>query len=660
LTESQEPSFSLQEAAAIGDVNMVSSLLKKGVGVDSWEGTLKKTALQRAAMSGHKEVVTLLLAKGARIDAQEDFPGGTALDYAAEKSHKEIAELLIAHGANVNAARRRYPAGDTPLHSAVRAGHKDIIELLIDKGADVNAKNNEGQTPIDTAMDQNHKDIVELFLEKGAKLSLHVAVYLGDIDKVKSFIETGVSVNVESGPRKRTPLYWAVKNKHKDVAKLLIDKGADVSSIHLLYYASWYGYRDFVELFIQKGADANSKNWGESPSHYAVWGGHADILELLLVKGADANAKDTGGWSLLHYTAGSGSMDMTKILLDKDADVNAKEDKGGQTPLHRAAEKGHITVAELLIANGADVNAKENEGKTALSVAKDKGHTEIVELLRKHGAKEDKAEVTQDTWLPILDVERKRNGTYLTIRSESIPGLLLDVWCYEDKLGDATRYEKQGGAVVLIHKLEEATVTTRFEPSQTGVDIEVHVTGPTAEVVRKVQRLNPCCQFARSAAFRSEGNYVDDFVARCFVFLDAGMTLLKDTKRIPGTRPRTDDKANYPKPWIQEYFPAWRKHPGQIKGQRGYSPDRPVYPIIGAVSRDGKYLAAIAWPETASLGQVWHHCIHPRPLIAESFDSKTGEIRSCGKIYLMENDEEKLLARFKEDFPHWRSPPDVR
>ena len=345
LTESPEPPLSLQEAATIGDIELVRSLLDKGVGVNSWD-TFKKTALLRAAISGHKNVVELLLAKGADIEAGK-LHMGTALHYAAEKGHKEIAELLIA------------------------------------KGADVNAKNNKGQTPIDIALNQNHKDIGELLLEKGAELSIHVAAYLGDIDKVKSLIETGTSVNGEPRRGGRTPLYWAVKNKHKDVAKLLIDKGANVSSINLLYYACWYGYRDFVELFMQKGADANSKNWGESPSHYAVWGGHADILELLLAKGADANAKGTDAWSLLHYAAGSGSTDMTRLLLDKGADVNAKESKGGQTPLHRAVEKGHITVAKLLIANSADVNAKDNQGRTPLSLAKEKGHKEIVELLRK-------------------------------------------------------------------------------------------------------------------------------------------------------------------------------------------------------------------------------------------------------------------------------------
>jgi len=409
LTESPELPLSLQEAAAIGDVELVRSLLNKGVDVDSWDDLIRNTALHRAARSGHKDVVELLLAKGAHVDSVNAWPRVTPLHYAAEKGHKDITELLIAKGADVNAKDIK---GRTPVDVALRRDHSEVVKLLIEKGADVslhvvarigalakvkslieeeadvNAENLKGETPIDIAMMSNRKDVVELLIEKGAELSIHVAAYLGDIDKVKSFIEKGTSVNVESGPRKRTPLYWAVKNKYKDVAKLLIDKGADVSSINLLYYACWYGYRDFVELFIQKGADVNSKDWGESPSHYAVWGNHADVLELLLAHGADANAKDTDAWSLLHYAAGSGSTDMTGQLLDKGADVNAKENEGGQTPLHRAATKGHANIVEILLAKGADINAKDNNDKTALSYATENGHTEIVELLRKHGAKE--------------------------------------------------------------------------------------------------------------------------------------------------------------------------------------------------------------------------------------------------------------------------------
>ena len=203
--------------------------------------------------------------------------------------------------------------------------------------------------------------------------------------------------------------------------------------------------------------------------------------------------------------------------------------------------------------------------------------------------------------LPVITVEKGRYGTYVTVRSESIPGLVLDMWCYELGPGEPISHEKEGNTMVLVHQSGKAKVTTRFEPCSDGVDIRVTVTGPNAEAVREVRSLNPCCLFDRSPAFRGTGDYVDDFVARCFVFLDSGMTMLKDTKRLPGTRPKDGARANSPKPWIQEYYPAWLKHPGQ-----------------------------------------------------------TGEIESHGRVYFMENDARNLLARFKADFPNWQRPPDAK
>lgn len=227
LTDSPEPPLSLQEAASIGDLDLVRSLLEKGIGVDSWDDSLKRTALQHAAIKGHREVVELLLTKGARIDAKEDWPGGTALHYASEYGHKEVAELLIAKGADMN-AERGYPAGDTPLHSAAKAGHKDIVELLITKGSGLTTENNEGKTPLHVAVQGGHEEVVKLLISKGA------------------------DVNAKAN-RRNSPLHIATAE----------------------------GHRKIVELLITRGADINTKNqWNLTPLELAKRRGHTEIVEL--------------------------------------------------------------------------------------------------------------------------------------------------------------------------------------------------------------------------------------------------------------------------------------------------------------------------------------------------------------------------------------------
>jgi len=394
-------SLPLQEAAAIGNINLVRSLLDKGVGVDSWDDSAKKTALQCAAMSGHKDIVELLLSKGARIDAQEDWPGGTALDYAAEKGHKAIVELLIARGADIN-AKRGYPTGDMPLHSAARAGHKTIVELLIAKGTDVNAKNavgetslhyvarigrkdilelliangadvdvkNElGQTPLDSAASRGQKEVVKLLIEKGAAVStIHLAAYSGDLDKIKKFLEAGVDVNAKDQDGS-IPLVMAVSGGHTDLVKYLIDKGADVKSTDesgwtSLHTAAEEGDKHIVEILIANGADVNAfaDKW-KTPLGVAARTGSTDVAEYLIAHGADVDAGE-GYWTPLQEAAYY-SKDMVELLLAKGANINI----GKWTALHSALDAERFDIVELLLAKGADVNIKDGKGRTPLHIA---------------------------------------------------------------------------------------------------------------------------------------------------------------------------------------------------------------------------------------------------------------------------------------------------
>ena len=73
-------------------------------------------------------------------------------------------------------------------------------------------------------------------------------------------------------------------------------------------------------------------------------------------------------------------------------------------------------------------------------------------------------------------------------------------------------------------------------------------------------------------------------------------------------------------------------------------------PVIGAVSRDGKYLAALANDSATVMAQAWHDCMHNNPqwLPADALPSR--RVWRL-KVYAMENRPDALLKRVARDFP---------
>lgn len=126
---------------------------------------------------------------------------------------------------------------------------------------------------------------------------------------------------------------------------------------------------------------------GRTFLHEAALHGHKDVAVMLLVKGADVKARDKLWCTPLHLAAQSGCVELAGLLLAEGADADAVTHRG-KTPLHLAAACGHAEMAKLLLAGGADVNAQDADGDTPLRCAAKKGRPGIVRLLKMHGAGE--------------------------------------------------------------------------------------------------------------------------------------------------------------------------------------------------------------------------------------------------------------------------------
>ena len=163
------------------------------------------TPLTAAAKEGDVATIKELLNKGAKVDESNSGKwSATPLYWSLFDCKFEAVELLLKKGANANSADS---FGLAPLQLAVCCKDVDpsLIEHFIEKGADVNYKNT-----------------------SDGWRGLHYAISCGSDDMARLLIEKGADVNAIADDG-TTPLILAAKNDSVFIAKLLLEKGADVN-----------------------------------------------------------------------------------------------------------------------------------------------------------------------------------------------------------------------------------------------------------------------------------------------------------------------------------------------------------------------------------------------------------------------------------------------
>ena len=275
--------------------------------------------------------------------------------------------------------------------------------------------------------------------------------------------------------------------------------------------------------------------------------------------------------------------------------------------------------------------------------------------------------------LAVWEEYAKRHDRYdrlLSATFPQIPEFTTDLWCFESPgVEFESAHDLGDGRVQLRHRWSSQswTIVSTVTPQVGAIDFVSRMVPHDAEDAAQPSAypsLNICWQLRRAKTFASEPDPYPQFVARCFIFArgqtaeDSGRTFLLDTVRRPiPVKPATHRRNN--PPWVQMYLPT--SAPVDMRAGptawADYSPDRFTVPLIGAVSRDGRFLAAMASGAESMVCQAWHDCMHnnARWLPADDGVGKTWHV----KIYAMENDPARLLERFRDDFPAvptWEAP----
>ena len=379
----------LPAAAMNRDLDTVRALIAQGVNPDT-HGAFDTPALHWLVRVDEVETARLLLEAGADANGLTGL-GISPLSLAIEEGSPAMATLLLEHGADANGT---LTTGESLLMSAAAIGVTEVVATLLDHGAVVDYRDPEyDQSALMVAAREGHADIVALLLAHGA--AVNVATKVGPAPNFiapNSVPGFGFGIGILRGgvPKDRgrrepqpggmTPLLYAARHNHIDVAQLLLAADAELNAKEangiwpllmaisnnnmamahfllglddvLLNDQDWYGRSPIWEAVNVRNLYVHNGTYQNGIDRAPVLA----LIEALIAAGADLNVRTKETPPVRHHL-----LEITGTLEWVDFT--------GQTPFLTAAYAGDLAVMKLLLAHGADPNIHTFEGTSPLMAA---------------------------------------------------------------------------------------------------------------------------------------------------------------------------------------------------------------------------------------------------------------------------------------------------
>lgn len=260
---------------------------------------------------------------------------------------------------------------DERLFESIRQGNLSLADSCLRAGARLEARGMEGATPLIAAANAGRTDIARLLLERGADVQARREGYYGS-----------------------TALMEVAVDNDTAMARLLLEYGADVNRRDTfgdpaINWAAYYGHVSFTRFLLEQGA-----GWDVSGRHGTAldiasrqW--NLPLLAFFIEQGAGQPLDEEAGRRLLRAVQ-EGDVEDARRWLYSGASAGQKDELG--TPaLLWAAARGDAEMAGLLLQYGAGPDEYNRAGQTALAAAARFGHEGTVRLLLEAGADTDAA-----------------------------------------------------------------------------------------------------------------------------------------------------------------------------------------------------------------------------------------------------------------------------
>jgi len=184
-------------------------------------------------------------------------------------------------------------------------------------------------------------------------------VRTNDVDKVRTAAQ--FADLEDRRDHNRTPLIEATKHNRIEVARVLLEAGADPDAKDEIddsafLYAGAEGFTEILAMTIEHGANPKSLNRFRGTALIpASEHAHVEAVRLLIEAGVPVNHVNDLGWTALHeaIVLGNGDADhvkVVKMLLEAGADVTIR-DKNGVLPRRLAQQRGQTAIVAAIDAS---------------------------------------------------------------------------------------------------------------------------------------------------------------------------------------------------------------------------------------------------------------------------------------------------------------------